>query len=70
MTKLNKNSWMKIPIDEKVEIECPHHGTFFTTPRNHLKKWGCPCCKEDKDNGRNYHTFSNSFLRSLPKYLD
>lgn len=31
--------------DEKVEIECPIHGTFWQTPHNHLNGAGCPKCR-------------------------
>ena len=28
----------------KVEILCPTHGSFFTTPAPHLRGSGCPVC--------------------------
>lgn len=31
--------------DEKVEIECPIHGSFWQTPHNHLNGAGCPICR-------------------------
>ena len=37
--------------DEKIEIICPEHGSFFMTPSNHLNKHrpqGCPVCKQSK----------------------
>ena len=30
----------------KIEIVCPIHGSFFQTPRSHLKHNGCSKCKE------------------------
>ncbi len=36
-------------VDDKVEIICPTHGSFFQTPRNHLyKKCGCNACAVDR----------------------
>jgi len=32
----------------KVEINCPQHGKFFTTPNNHLRGSGCPKCASDR----------------------
>lgn len=34
---------------EKVEIICPKHGSFFQTPSKHLSGRGCPHCKKDAD---------------------
>ncbi len=31
-----------------VEIICPNHGSFFQKPNSHLRKRGCPRCKESK----------------------
>lgn len=33
---------------EKIEIICPLHGSFFQTPANHFKGQGCPNCKSSK----------------------
>lgn len=35
-------------MNEKMEIICPIHGSFFQTPSNHLQGQGCPYCKESK----------------------
>lgn len=31
---------------KKVEIICPKHGSFFQTPKEHLRGQGCPYCTE------------------------
>lgn len=30
--------------EDKIEIICPKHGSFFQTPHNHLSGMGCPRC--------------------------
>lgn len=34
--------------DDKVEIICKRHGSFFQNPYKHLSGQGCPECKRDK----------------------
>mgnify|MGYP000857344375 CR=1 FL=1 len=34
-----------VKSNTKVEITCPHHGTFFQRPNDHLRGDGCPHCK-------------------------
>ncbi len=40
-----------------IEMQCPIHGIFFTTPKNHLQKWGCPSCRVIGD------------MMNLPSYM-
>lgn len=43
----NKHDYSKVKYtnkDEKVEIICPIHGTFWQTPHSHLSGQGCPEC--------------------------
>jgi very-short-patch-repair endonuclease len=34
--------------DEKIQIDCPIHGSFFQICRNHIAGGGCPKCYNDK----------------------
>ena len=47
----NKYDYSKVnykQAHEKVCIICPEHGSFFTTPHNHLKGYNCPVCSKEK----------------------
>jgi len=49
----NKYDYSKvkyIPGNNKVEIICKKHGSFFQNPFNHLKKEGCPVCGTERTN--------------------
>lgn len=37
-------------VDDPVEIICPHHGSFFPTPYNHVAgpRSGCPTCGKER----------------------
>lgn len=37
-----------VNYDEKVEIICPIHGSFWQTPDNHIHNHGCPKCNFEK----------------------
>lgn len=37
-----------ITTTEKVCITCPKHGDFWVTPTNHLRRHGCPICKQSR----------------------
>lgn len=44
----NKYNYSKVEyrsIEEKVEIICPTHGSFFQTPYLHIRGSGCPMCR-------------------------
>ena len=36
-----------IIMDEDVNIKCPQHGNFLSTPGEHLKGYGCPNCRHE-----------------------
>ena len=43
----NKYNYSKVSfhkMSERVEINCPIHGSFFQSPTKHLLKRGCPKC--------------------------
>lgn len=37
-----------IDLKTHIEIMCPKHGPYLSTPTNHLQGWGCPSCRESK----------------------
>jgi len=42
--KYNYSNVIYVDNDTKVEIVCKEHGSWHTTPSNHLKGTGCPKC--------------------------
>lgn len=54
----NKYDYSKVNYvnsTKNVEIVCKQHGSFFQTPKNHLKKRGCPeCGKIERAKKRSY----------------
>ena len=47
----NKYNYSKVVYNksnQKVEIICPKHGSFFQKPTNHKKGAGCPHCNYRK----------------------
>ena len=49
-----------IKSNEKIEIICPEHGSFFQTPNNHKNGQRCPKCS-----GKIKHTKEEIIERSL-----
>jgi len=46
----------------KVEIVCPEHGSFFTTPSNFWRGNGCPTCQKNKSILKNWEKFLKKFV--------
>ena len=53
----------------KVEIICPHHGSFWQVPYEHLKGSGCPKCYSEERSLKNRYTLDQtlSLFRKVHK---
>lgn len=56
-----------ISVNDKVEIICPNHGSFFQSPRIHLyKKGGCNACAVERSKIVNTKT-TETFIKEGTK---
>jgi len=52
--------------DQKIEIICPIHGSFFQTPNSHLsQKCGCPKCGKEKSTELKKYTTREFIMHAI-----
>ena len=55
-------------LDDKIEILCPNHGSFFQTAVSHNKGIGCPKCKSSKGEIKIREILSKNQIKFIEQY--